>query len=216
MVSMLSLMSSRLPQHFRRASPLAKTWSCKLVLGQRSEDRNAITPGCRCKTCENLKWSRAELGSQAEDSFHAALVGSATALGRLSGHRGICELSGLASIQSTRYPSSSWSNTIPAAYLFHPFSRKTCRVKFHCCFLWEAAVPDLARTEHSHLLRSRSRLLLSCSQGFKKGSTESSLAAGEGEHKIMEVIRSHPEHSHCLCSNDADALLLFGFDAPQE
>lgn len=26
---------------------------------------------------------------------------------------------------------------------------------------------------------------------------------GEGEHKIMNVIRNHPEHTHCLCSNDA-------------
>ncbi|CAK8990402.1 unnamed protein product [Durusdinium trenchii] len=31
---------------------------------------------------------------------------------------------------------------------------------------------------------------------------------GEGEHKIMNVIRSHPEHTHCLCSNDADLVLL--------
>ncbi|CAE7726055.1 XRN2 [Symbiodinium sp. CCMP2592] len=31
---------------------------------------------------------------------------------------------------------------------------------------------------------------------------------GEGEHKIMEVIRNHPEHTHCLCSNDADLVFL--------
>lgn len=31
---------------------------------------------------------------------------------------------------------------------------------------------------------------------------------GEGEHKIMNVIRNHPEHTHCLCSNDADLVFL--------
>ncbi|CAE7200302.1 xrn-2 [Symbiodinium pilosum] len=31
---------------------------------------------------------------------------------------------------------------------------------------------------------------------------------GEGEHKIMDVIRHHPEHTHCLCSNDADLVFL--------
>jgi len=31
---------------------------------------------------------------------------------------------------------------------------------------------------------------------------------GEGEHKIMEIMRHHPERSHCLCSNDADLVFL--------
>jgi len=31
---------------------------------------------------------------------------------------------------------------------------------------------------------------------------------GEGEHKIMDVIRRHPEHTHCLMSNDADLVFL--------
>lgn len=39
-------------------------------------------------------------------------------------------------------------------------------------------------------------LMASCLAGFLSG-------WGEGEHKIMNVIRNHPEHTHCLCSNDA-------------
>ena len=127
MVSMLSLMSSRLPQHFRRASPLAKTWSCKLVLGQRSEDRNAITPGCRCKTCEN-GLGRGE-PSRGLLSCSACRIGYGS--GPLSGYgdlRGICELSGLASIQSTRYP---WSSSCPIPYR-QPTFFLSCQ--FHCCF----------------------------------------------------------------------------------
>jgi len=36
----------------------------------------------------------------------------------------------------------------------------------------------------------------------------SDLDPGEGEHKIMNVIRHHPENSHCLYSNDADLVFL--------
>ena len=36
--------------------------------------------------------------------------------------------------------------------------------------------------------------------------------AGEGEHKIMNVIRNHPEHTHCLCSNDAAPWMTKSFD----
>lgn len=35
---------------------------------------------------------------------------------------------------------------------------------------------------------------------------------GEGEHKIMNVIRNHPEHTHCLCSNDAASWMAKRFD----
>lgn len=31
---------------------------------------------------------------------------------------------------------------------------------------------------------------------------------GEGEHKIMDIIRRHPHKSHCLFSNDADLIFL--------
>ncbi|CAE7569800.1 RAT1 [Symbiodinium natans] len=51
----------------------------------------------------------------------------------------------------------------------------------------QAAVPDLQGLS----------IVISCD-----------LDPGEGEHKIMEVIRNHPEHTHCLCSNDADLVFL--------
>jgi len=38
---------------------------------------------------------------------------------------------------------------------------------------------------------------------------------GEGEHKIMEVIRNHPERTHCLVSSDAD-LVFLGLVSPAE
>jgi len=38
---------------------------------------------------------------------------------------------------------------------------------------------------------------------------------GEGEHKIMEVIRHHPNHTHCLVSSDAD-LVFLGLVSPAE
>jgi len=34
------------------------------------------------------------------------------------------------------------------------------------------------------------------------------LTPGEGEHKIMDIIRAHPDRSHCLFSNDADLVFL--------
>ncbi|CAE7233734.1 RAT1, partial [Symbiodinium necroappetens] len=52
---------------------------------------------------------------------------------------------------------------------------------------YQAAVPDLQGLS----------IVISCDRD-----------PGEGEHKIMEVIRSHPEHTHCLCSNDADLVFL--------
>lgn len=41
------------------------------------------------------------------------------------------------------------------------------------------------------------------------------LDPGEGEHKIMEVIRHHPERSHCLHSNDGD-LVFLGLVSPAD
>jgi len=38
---------------------------------------------------------------------------------------------------------------------------------------------------------------------------------GEGEHKIMEVIRHHPDNTHCLVSSDAD-LVFLGLVSPAE
>eukprot|EP00930_Biecheleria_cincta_P105722 TRINITY_DN9864_c0_g1_i2.p1 TRINITY_DN9864_c0_g1~~TRINITY_DN9864_c0_g1_i2.p1 ORF type:complete len:911 (-),score=145.76 TRINITY_DN9864_c0_g1_i2:119-2812(-) len=38
---------------------------------------------------------------------------------------------------------------------------------------------------------------------------------GEGEHKIMDVIRRHPKHTHCICSDDAD-LVFLGLVSPSE
>ena len=132
MLSMQSSMSSRLPQHFLRARPRAKllVQACLRPAASGSERHHAWVP------LQNLsKWFLADLRSLAEDSFHAALVGSATALGRLSG----CGVSKTEVSLSSASICAGLQLVTP--YWCPTFFPTSCQVPLP--FLWEAAVPDL-------------------------------------------------------------------------